>query len=226
MLKATAGLNIYNRSAAEDSPVNLTGYNVDLNAMYYPGKHAYVFISKLDYLKINDSDFLNFGFIHGRIHFFREKDINYELFTQYSYDNFRGLDPRILAGVSVRKNLIKNENITFLFGIGLLYEKERWIHPHTEIPIEVNFLKNSNYLSFRYTINEFLDLNTLNYYQIGYDKQIRNFRHRISSMTTLNTRITSRFSLTNSIELNYEDKPVVPITKLIFAFRTGFSYDF
>lgn len=226
MFKATAGLNLYNRSASADDPVNLFGYNVDVNAMYYPKKHAYIVIGNLDYLKINDDDFLNFGFFHTRVNFFRENNLNYEAFAQYSFDNFRGLDPRILVGAGIRKKLISDENISFILGIGLLYERERWKHPVDENMITANFLKNSNYLSFRYSINEFLDLNTINYYQVGYDNDISSFRHRFSSITTLNTKISSRFSLTNSMEMNYEDKPIVPITKFIFAFKTGFSFDF
>ncbi len=65
MLKTNAGLSIFNRSAAADAPVNLFGYNFDVNSIYYPGKHAYMFISKFDYLRINESDFLNFGYLHG-----------------------------------------------------------------------------------------------------------------------------------------------------------------
>lgn len=223
--KATAGIDIYNRSASAESPVNLFGYNVDVNAMYYPKKHAYIALGKLDYLRINEDDFLNFGFLHGRVNFYRENNINYEVFAQYSFDNFRGLEPRIIAGGGVRKNLIKNNNISLVLGVGALYENERWVHPVEGNAINVNFVKSSNYLSFRYTLNEFLDLNTINYYQVGYDRSISNFRHRISSITTLNTKISSTFSLTNSFEMNYEDKPIVPITRFIFSFRTGISLD-
>lgn len=225
MFKATAGLNIYNRSASEENPVNLFGYNVDVNAMYHPKKHAYIAIGKLDYLRINDSDFLNFGFLHTRVNFFRENNINYEVFAQYSFDNFRGLEPRMLIGGGVRKNIVKDENLSLVLGVGLLYEKERWIHPVSQNIERVGFLKNSNYLSFRNTINDFLDLNTIGYYQVGYDNNISDFRHRISGITTLNTKISSRFSLTNSFEINYEDKPIVPVTKMIFAFKTGISLD-
>lgn len=223
--KTTAGLNIYNRSAAADSPVDLFGYNINLNALYYPNKHAYMFISKFDYLKINDNDFLNFGFVHGRINFNREEDINYDVYSQYSYDNFRGLHPRVVAGGSIRRNLIKSEKISFVLGIGGFFEHEKWDIPNTDEQIEVNLVKSSNYLSFRMSVNDFLDLNTMNYYQVGYDSEISSFRHRISSITNINTKISERFSLTNSFEINYEDRPIVPITKLIFSFRTGISVD-
>ncbi|AFL84445.1 Protein of unknown function, DUF481 [Belliella baltica DSM 15883] len=226
MFKAVAGLNAYNRSAAADDPVNLFGYNLDVNALYYPGEHGYMFISKFDYLKINDSDFLNFGMIHGRVNFLRERKVNYETFIQYSYDNFRGLYPRWIAGGSVRHNFIKSEKFSFLFGVGGMYEFEKWQIPNEDQFVEVSFLKSSNYISLRATLNEFVDFNMVNYYQVGYDKSISGFRHRVSNSTILNTKLTEKFSLTNTFEISYEDKPIVPITKMIYAFKTGLSINF
>ncbi|MFC4871408.1 DUF481 domain-containing protein [Negadavirga shengliensis] len=226
MFKTTFGLNIYNRSAAADAPVNLFGYNLDINSMYYPKRHAYILVSKFDYLRINESDFLNFGFIHGRANFLRENNINYETYVQYSFDNFRGLDPRWLGGGSVRLRMIKNEKVTFILGVGGFYEWERWFHPYTEEFVEVDFVKSSNYLSLRATLNQYVDINTVSYYQTGYDASINDFRHRISTSIVLNTKFTDRLSFTNSFDLGYEDKPIVPITNLIFSFKTGLSLDF
>ena len=223
--KLTAGLSVFNRSAAEDSPVNLFGYNVDMNALYYPKEHAYVLVGRFDYLRINDNDFLNFGFVHSRINFFRERKVNYDAYAQYSYDNFRGLDPRIIGGGNVRVKLLENDNISLVVATGLLLENERWTNQITDEVVEVNFLKNSNYISFRYSVNEYLDINSINYYQVGYDSEISNPRHRISSITNINTKISKHFSLTNSMEINFEDRPIVPITRLIFSFRTGISID-
>ncbi len=226
MLKTNAGLSIFNRSAAADVPVNMLGTNFDVNAIYYPGNHAYMFISKFDYLMVNEEDVLNFGYVHGRINFMRERKINFETYLQYSYDNFRGLDPRWIAGGGIRHNIIKSEKVTFLIGVGGLYEYEKWQHPFSEEFVEVSLVKSSNYLSFQLTLNEFVDLNTVSYYQVGYDSGISGFRNRISNSTILNTKLTDRFSLTNSFELSYEDKPVVPITKLIYSFKTGLAIDF
>lgn len=223
--KATAGLNMYNRSAAADDPVNLFGYNLDFNSIYYPKEHAYLFLGKFDYLKINDNDFLNFGFLHGRVNFLRAKSINYETFVQYSYDNFRGLDPRWITGGAIRFRFIENDQISLVLSTGAMYEYEKWKIPNSDQFVEANFIKSTNYLSFRATINEFIDLNTVNYYQTGYDNEINQFRNRVSSTTVLNSKLTSRLSWTNTFDISYEDKPIVDITKLIFSFRTGISFD-
>lgn len=224
-MKTTFGLNVYNRSAAADAPVNLFGYTLDVNALYYPGKHAYILMSKFDYLRINESDFLNFGFVHGRVNFFRQEPVNYEFYAQYSFDNFRGLDPRLLLGGGVRFALLNEGPLTAVLGTGLLYEHERWRHPYSGEQVAVNLLKNSTYLSFRATVNELLDLNTVVYYQTGYDGSISRLRNRVNASIVLNTRLSRRFSLNNSFDISYEDRPIVPITRTIYAFRTGFSVD-
>jgi hypothetical protein len=224
-MKTSFGFNLFNRSAAADSPVNLLGYNIDHNMLYFPGKHAYSIIAKFDYLRINDRDFLNFGFVHARAAFYRKNRISFEVFSQYSYDNFRGLDPRLLTGAGGRYKMLDNENLTLILGFGAFYETERWVHPQSRELVDVQFIKSSNYFSIRYSINDIVDFNTINYYQVAYDRSISGFRNRISSITSINSRITRRLSLRNSIELNYEDRPIVPVTRLIFALRMGFSFD-
>jgi hypothetical protein len=224
--KATAGLNVYNRSAAADAPVNLFGYKWDLNMMYHPGKHAYIFVSNFDYLRINEADFLNFGLIHGRTVFNFEEKNNIETFVQYSFDNFRGLAPRWIAGGTFRTKAVESDRLTLILGLGGLYENETWEHPYTKEFVKVDFLKSSNYVSLRLSLNDYVDFNMVSYYQFGYDKSIQAIRNRVNGNLNLNTKITDKFSFTNSFNFSYEDKPIIPITPFIFAFNTGISFDF
>ena len=226
VVKATAGLNVFNRSAAADAPVNLFGYKWDINSMYHPGKHAYIFVSNFDYLRINDSDFLNFGLIHGRTVFNYDNKNNMETFVQYSFDNFRGLAPRWIAGGTFRTKVVESNRMTLILGLGGLYENETWEHPFTEETIHIDFLKSSNYISLRLSLNDHVDFNMVNYYQVGYDPAIKAFRNRLNGNLNLNTKITDRLSFTNNFNFSYEDKPIVPITPFIFAFNTGISFDF
>jgi hypothetical protein len=226
MVKATLGLNSNNRSAAKTEPVHLFSYNFDINALFYPEEHGYIFVSKIDYLKVNEEGVLNFGYVHGRANFLRDNQVNYETFIQYSFDNHRGLDPRWIFGGALRFNLIKSEKTSLVLGIGGMYEYEKWQHPLNTEVVETSLPKNSNYLSFRTVINKYVDLNLMNYYQVGYDKSVEGFRNRISSSVVLNAKLTDRFSLTSTFDLAYEDKPVVPITKMIYTLKTGVSVDF
>ena len=223
MVNGTIGLRIYNRSAAADSPVDMFGYNANLNAVYFSGRHSYAFIGQLDYLKINDSDFLNFGFLHLRANLFHHNPSSIEIFGQISYDNFRGLDPRILFGAGLRQRLMDSKNSTLHLGIGALFESEWWKHPSLEKTVDVQYLKSTNYLSFRHTFNEYVDFNAIVYYQLGYDRDLSTARNRTSGVVNLNARLSRIFSLTNSFEFSYEHKPIVPITRFIFHFKTGFT---
>lgn len=215
------GLASNNRSAAEESPVNLFGVNTALNMLYRSKQHAYIFVGQTDYLRINENTFLNFGFAHFRVNFLHERKFHYELFTQASYDNFRGLDPRLIFGGSLRLRAIEGDKGNLTVGLGGFYEKERWTHPQTDELVEVNFAKLSTYISVRRTLAERVDFNAVVYYQTGYDPDISDFRHRVSSNINLNTQITERLSFNNSFEMSYEDKPIVPITRFIYALRMG-----
>jgi hypothetical protein len=226
ILKSTGGLNIFNRSAAESSPVNLFGYNFKVNSILYPKKHAYIFISQFDYLRINDNDFLNFGFAHFRTDFFRKRKVNPEVFAQYSFDNFRGLFPRWVFGASMRHKFINEPKARLIMGIGAFYEREVWQHPGEDFKISTNFVKPSTYLSTHITLNDYLSLNGVFYYQVGFDKSIGGLRNRTNGNIDINSKITDRLSFNNSFEFAFEDKPIVPITRFIFNIRTGFSLDF
>lgn len=219
----TVGLRIYNRSAAADDPVDMFGYNGAINTIYFSQNHTYAAIGQIDYLKINDNDFLNFGFLHFRSHMYYRNKSSWEIFTQVSYDNFRGLDPRVLVGTGLRQRLIDTDRSSMHLGLGVLFESEWWEHPELEETVDVQYLKSTNYLSFRHSINEIVDFNAIVYYQYGYDRDLSISRNRTSGTINLNTRLSRVFSFTNSFEFSYEDKPIVPITRYIFNFKTGLT---
>ena len=221
--KATIGLTANNRSGAEDEPAHLFAFNFDINLMYYPGRHAYILVSKFDYLKVNKEGLMNYGYLHARSNFLRERRFNYETFVQYSFDNARGLDTRWIFGGGLRHDIFKTDKTTFLIGVGGMFEQEKWRYPMTERFVQADLFKSSNYLSLQSAINEYIDLNLVNYYQTGYDSTIEGFRNRLSVSLILNAKLTDRLSLTNSFDLAYEDKPVIPITKLIYTLKTGIS---
>jgi len=225
LFKGSAGMQLYNRSAAADEPVNLYGVNVSLNAQYSAGEHAFIAIAQSNYLEINENPWLNFGFAHLRGHFFSDRSTSFETYGQYSYDNFRGLDPRVLLGANIRQALTKNGKFELIVGGGPMYEWENWNHPSTQEVREVSFLKLSSFIILRQSLSEWVDFNTIVYYQSGYDEAIGDFRHRYSGTVNINTRLSKRWSLNNSFHYNYEDRPIVPITKFIFDWRVGLSID-
>lgn len=221
----TGRLSLNNRSAAEDNPVNLFGYNFSLHAVYTPKKHAYIFIAHRNFLRINDNPFLNFGFVHARINFYRKKRLNFETFTQLSDDNFRGLNPRVLGGTAARYKLVDKDDSELILGTGAFFEHERWTNPSDNQFVHANFIKSTTNLVFRHKISEHFNLNGVIFYQVGYDAGIEKFRNRYSGDINLNSKITKRLSLNNHFDFSYEDRPIVPITRFIFSFTTGVVFE-
>ncbi|MCC5917218.1 MAG: DUF481 domain-containing protein [Cryomorphaceae bacterium] len=225
-LNVGVNFSLFNRSAASDEPVNLLGFNNKINFIHKRGNHALIFINQIDYLRINENPWLNTGFSHFRGHFWRPKKRSLEVYTQHSYDNFRRLNPRILVGTNMRVRLVRNKKITLNYGIGTMYEWERWEHPHDLENIDVQFIKINTYFTFRAAINDNLDYNGTLYYQVGYDPKINNFRNRVFHTSNIITKVTKRLSLNLSFEIQYEDRPIIPITPLIFSIRNGLIFSF
>jgi hypothetical protein len=220
----TASFTLNNRSAAVDAPVNLLGYNLKSNFAFFPGKHRISFINEFNYLKINENPFLNTGYQHIRMDFWKDRKVYPETFTQFQYDNFRGLFPRLIIGSAMRHRMIRNEKITFVFSVGGMYEFERWLHPNTSELIDIGLWKTTNYLLFRWQISKSADMNTINFFQTGYDRNAGVWRNRYSTEVNFNTQVTDRLSLTNTFSLGYEDKTIVPITKTIYSVTTGLTF--
>lgn len=213
--------SLYNRSADAEAPVNLLGFNNNINYIRKRGKHALIFINQNDYLKINESPFLNTGFAHLRGHLWRAKKRSVEVYGQYSYDNFRQLNPRVLSGVNLRYRLIRSDIFTLNAGIGGFFEYERWRHPKTDELVEVYLPKLNTYFSWRLELSENFDYNGTLYYQSGYDPSIDRLRNRIAHTSNFIARISGRLALSVAFEMNYEDRPIVPITPFIFSLRNG-----
>ncbi|TVQ77088.1 MAG: DUF481 domain-containing protein [Flavobacteriales bacterium] len=225
-LNVNLGMSIFTRSADEENPVNLFGVNNVVHFLRKQNEHAYIFIHQLNYLRINESPWLNTGFNHLRVHLWRANQRSAEIFVQHSYDNFRQLNPRLVGGVNARFRLIRDSSFSWDLGVGPMYEREFWTHPYTEELVDVDFLKINLYTSLRWKLSENIDLNALVYYQVGYDPGINDARHRIFFSGNLLSKITNRISFNTSFEFNYEDKPIIPITPFIFDIRNGLIFSF
>ncbi len=219
----TGSLVMYNRSAAAEAPVEFFGFDWKSSIAYFPGKHRISSITNINYLKINESPFLNTGYQHFRFDYRKDRKVYPEAFAQYQYDNFRGLSPRLLAGVGMRHRLYKNEHVTFTFSVGVMYESERWAVPGSEQTVQANFWKSTNYLVFRLKISDWADFNSIQYFQTAYDGDIHGWRNRYNTDLNLNTKLTSRLLWTSSFTLSFENRPIVPITRTIYRFSNGIT---
>lgn len=219
--------SLFNRDAGEDQPNNFLGLSANADLAYFSELHSYQTINILNYTAAQDKAVIRTGYSHFRINLMRLQRLSYELFTQYQYDLGRGLETRWLGGGGLRLNIVKKENFSLTSGTGIMYEIEEWESPgEDDRIIESNLLKSTNYISTRVKVNEHVDFNTITYYQTGHDDEISAFRHRISADANINVKLTDKLALRTTFNCTYENRPIVPITKFIYAITNGIQVNF
>jgi hypothetical protein len=230
-----AGLNfsMFNRNAGRNNPNNFLQLTFTGDLAYISVKHSYLLLNYYNYLLVNyDSRELrntvaSNGYSHFRVNLMRRNKLSYELFTQYQADMARGLERRVLTGGGLRLVVHRSENTTVFAGSGLMHEHESWKDPEQEGVVRVaNLPKSTNYLSLRSKLSEHVETNNIAYFQTGYDPTISRMRNRISGEVGLNVRLRSRISMRTNFSCTYEDRPIVPVTRFIYAITNGLQLEF
>ncbi|MGI9526283.1 MAG: DUF481 domain-containing protein [Weeksellaceae bacterium] len=221
-IKIGTTINFYNQTAGIENPIEGTRISIDVNTIYTIGKHAYLFIAELNYGRVNKKTLFNYGHGHFRVNWLAKRKFSYESFMQMSYNSTRGMNLRSLVGSGIRWKIYNNEKIELNTGSGIMYEDEIWQHPSDDDITEFTYtFKSTSYFNLRYRFNEMLETNSTVYYQTGlHDNLLRN---RLSCMLILNAKISKKLSFTNKFIMDYDDKPVVPISRITYTFKSGVS---
>ncbi len=226
----SAGLafNTNNRSINDDGEtISFIGLTANADFGYISKLHSFLFVSQFNYTATSDDPINSTGYGHFRVNFLRNRSISYETYTQLQYDQGRGMKSRWLGGGGLRFRLKKTEKRSLYAGVGAMYEEETWNYPGpSEAMFTTQLWKSSNYLSARFKLNEHINLNLITYFQTGYDFDAEYFRHRLSGDVNLLINVTSKLSLTTTVFAGYENKPIVPITKLIYSVTNGIIFSF
>lgn len=220
-------LLLHNRSAQPDAPVRYTSLSTSADVAYTSLQHRYFLINQLSYSALTGNAFLRTGYSHFRTNFNWRQKLSQEVFAQAQYDIGRGLRERYLAGGGLRYKLSESKKATVALGAGLMYEQERWAYPEEEdLQVTVRMPKNSNYLSLRWQVNPMVQLNSIAYYQHGYDHQFDTWRHRLSSDLNIAATLTNRIRFTTSLSASYDPTPVVPIVNWVYSLQNGIRFAF
>lgn len=220
--------NVNNRSINDEGiTTTFVGLTATSDVGYISEYHTFLFLSQFQYNATTNEPINSTGFGHFRINFLRKQTMSYETFTQLQYDQGRGMEIRWLGGGGIRYQVYNNEKSSLYFGIGAMYEREVWEYPGPEELIRTtNIWKSSNYISHRIQLSENASFNLIGYYQTGYDFESEFFRHRISTDINLLVKVLSHLSLKTTINGAYENRPVVPVTKLVYSVINGFQWSF
>ncbi len=87
----TGTMDLYNRSAAADDPVEFFEYKIKSSIGVFFKNSSLAFINDFGYSELNGSKLLNSGYQHVRYSMQEDKNWHPEFFAQFQHDDFRGL---------------------------------------------------------------------------------------------------------------------------------------
>ncbi len=221
------GFNLNNRGAIAERSITYLGITANSNTAYLSKANMYSLINFFNYISNDGNAFISSGYSHFRINYLHERRLSYENYVQYQYDRPRGLSFRRLVGAGIRYRVTKNDKISVFAGTGIFFEQERWTSSNVEIGVrQADLFKTNNYLSARYEARKNLQFNTIVYYQAGPDNNAGLFRQRVSGELNVNVKITNNIGFATSFTSTYENHPIIPVRKFIFALTHGIAINF
>lgn len=211
----------------EGETVSFIGLTTNADFGYISELHSFLIVSQFNYTATSNDPINSTGYGHFRVNFLRNRQLSYETFSQVQYDQGRGMESRWLGGGGLRFRLNKTEKNSVYVGVGGMYEEESWDYPGpSEAMLTTRIWKSTNYISGRFKLNDAISLNLITYYQTGYDFDAEYFRHRISGDLNLLINVTSKLSLNTTVFGGYENRPVVPISKVVYSVTNGIIVSF
>jgi hypothetical protein len=231
--KAGFNFSMFNRNAGKNNPNNFLQLTFNSDVAYISAKHSYLLLNYYNYLLVNYDNkeqrntVASNGYAHFRVNLQRRKRLSYELFAQAQADRARGLEVRGLAGAGLRFAILREERTNLFIGSGLMHEYEKWESPEEgEGILTSNLPKLTNYVSNKSVINSHVSTEAIVYYQTGYDAKIDAFRNRVSGDANLLFKLNNTLSFRTGFNCTFEDKPIVPVTRFVYAITNGIQFNF
>ena len=144
----------------------------------------------------------------------------------------RGLDRKYAGGMNSRWRALVKENTWLFFGIGTLYEFERWNYsggpddllPTDQMPVEIEQFRGTSYISFKQKSGDFFDLDISGYYQPTCSSPFK--KYRLASSFELTYNYTKFIGLRFLYQNIYDPKPLVPIDEMYNDMNFGITLSF
>ncbi|MBF9253854.1 DUF481 domain-containing protein [Pontibacter sp. 172403-2] len=235
-LTGKLGINfsVYNQNAGKNNPNNYLQFTFNGDLAYVSPQNSYLLINNYNYLLVNFTSeeqrntVASTGYAHFRVNFLRKRKLSYELFAQVQADKARGLELRTLAGGGLRIAVLRGADVSVYAGTGLMHEHEEWRNLAQEGSGYriADLVKSTNYISTKAKLSEQLSTEGIVYYQFGYDNNIARMRNRVSGDVSLNVKLNSKFAFRTSFNCTFENRPIVPVTKFVYALTNGIQMQF
>lgn len=196
-------------------------FDNDNYLLFMTPKHSYIWIGHINLIKSAGENVISEGYFHHRINFWKDKTLSAEVFTQYQYNETRGLINRGLIGATPRLTLRASDNFDFAIGIGAMYEWEEW--KLNEGYALTRLIKSSNYINLHAKMSKNAELMLIAYYQGRFDR----FLHpRISGDANLRVALSKHISFNFHFIPYYDAEPVIPIAKWNYEVTSGIGIQF
>ncbi len=220
----TASVDLYNRSVAADKKMSFFEAKFKSGFAWFIKNSTLTFINDFSFAELNKEMIKSVGFQHVRYSLFESGEFHPEAFAQYQFDNYRGLAPRWLGGVGLRHDLIQAKTFNFFYGVGVMYEYEVWQEIEKPDKVYKSLIKSTNYIGFHWDATEDFNLHMISYFQTAPDKKDNLWRKRYSFEISMNTAISSRFSINNSFSISHESQPIIDVVPTIYNLEMGINY--
>lgn len=216
-------MSLNNRNSTAAKQVTFIALNASGDIGVNTEKHIYYLISNIRYFRSTGGPILSTGYAHARANFMRKKKLSYEVFSQVQYDQGRNLKERILGGGGCRYQIMD----ALAAAIGVMQEKEVWQELTDASQFrEPDLTKFTSYITGQLRFSEQVTLLLTGYFQTGWDKSIEALRNRVSGDLALNVRMGKRLELSVKSTFSYEDRPIIPISRSVYALSNGLNYRF
>jgi hypothetical protein len=196
-------------------------FNNDDYLLLMTPKHAYIWIGHINLIKSQGENVISEGYFHHRINFWRKKKLSAEAFTQYQYNETRGLINRGLVGATPRLTLHASDKLDFAIGTGIMYEWEEW--KLEEKYALTRLVKSTNYVNVHAKFTENTELMFIAYYQARFDKFIH---PRVSGDANFRAALSKHVSFNFHFMPYYDAVPVIDIEKWNYEVTSGIGIQF
>jgi len=112
--KAKANFNLSSGLEIDKQKITLYDATNTLESMLQKNRELFICAASYRFTYNGPDDILNAGFIHLRYRHNYKNKIQPEVFTQYQWDNKRGLEHRYLAGSNIRYNFLKATSLILI----------------------------------------------------------------------------------------------------------------
>lgn len=194
--------------------------------------HGFTIANRIEYSLFGKERIMSGGFLYAEYLNLQSKHIAIEPFYQMHWREARGLENKYAGGVNFRLTAFVNDHSGLFFGVGSLYEFERWNFngipdnrlPVDQKPIEVQRFRGTSYISYKQAIGKLFDLDISGYYQPTYTAPFDDYRLAGSFELTYN--FSEFLGLRLLYQNIYDSDPVVPIDLLYHDVNFGITLSF